>query len=299
MTLEQLRIFVAVAEREHVTRAAEALNLAQSAVSASIAALEDGNGTKLFHRVGRGIQLTDAGKIFLGEAKAVLARAQTARQVLCEFGGLTRGTLRMHASQTIASYWLPRFLVKFRQTYPQISLELDVGNTAQVADAIRSGAAELGFVEGRATDDMLESEIVAHDRLVLVVGNGHEWVGRKRLQPAQLLQTAWVRREAGSGTRSEFENALTAMGLNPNDLTTALVLPSNEAVRSAVEAGAGAAAISASVAAPSLEAGLLHLVPFALPERAFFTLRHREHYRSHAAEALLKIISGGRKRTQR
>lgn len=291
MTLEQLRIFVAVAERQHVTRAAEALNLAQSAVSASIAALEENNGTKLFHRVGRGIQLTDAGQIFLGEAKAVLARAHTARQVLSEFGGLKRGTLRIHASQTIASYWLPRYLVQFQQAYPQISLQLAAGNTAQVADAIRNGAAELGFVEGLTNDEALESEIIARDRLVLVVGNNHDWVGRKRLQPANLLQTAWVSREAGSGTRSEFESALLEMGVNPADLTTTLVLPSNEAVRSAVEAGAGAAVISASVAAPSLEAGLLHLVPFALPERAFFALRHRERYRSHAAEALLNIIA--------
>ncbi len=75
MTLEQLRVFVAVAERQHVTRAAEALNLAQSAASAAIAALEARHGTKLFHRVGRGIALTEAGSLFLVEARAVLARA--------------------------------------------------------------------------------------------------------------------------------------------------------------------------------------------------------------------------------
>lgn len=75
MTLEQLRIFVAVAERQHVTRAAQALNLAQSAARAAIAALEARHGTKLFHRVGRGIELTEAGRLFLGEAKAALATA--------------------------------------------------------------------------------------------------------------------------------------------------------------------------------------------------------------------------------
>lgn len=64
MTLEQLRIFVAVAEREHMTRAAEALGLVQSAVSAAIAALESRHGTPLFHRIGRRIELTDAGRLF-------------------------------------------------------------------------------------------------------------------------------------------------------------------------------------------------------------------------------------------
>ncbi len=78
MTLEQLRVFVAVAERQHMTRAAEALHLAQSAASAAIAALEVRHGAKLFHRVGRGIELTEAGTLFLVEARAVLARAASA-----------------------------------------------------------------------------------------------------------------------------------------------------------------------------------------------------------------------------
>jgi DNA-binding transcriptional LysR family regulator len=93
MTFEQLRIFVAVAERQHVTRAAEALNLTQSAVSAAIAALEGRHGAKLFSRVGRGIELTDVGKSFLNEAKAVLSRVQAAELVLSEASGLKTGTL--------------------------------------------------------------------------------------------------------------------------------------------------------------------------------------------------------------
>jgi len=164
MTLEQLRIFVAVAERQHVTRAAEALNLAQSAASAAIAALEGRHGAKLFHRVGRGIELTEAGMLFLAEARAVLARAAAAELVLSELGGLKRGTLLVQASQTIASYWLPRHLVAFRRSHPGIAISLTAGNTAQVAAAIHEGAAELGFVEGTVDDPALESRVVARDR---------------------------------------------------------------------------------------------------------------------------------------
>jgi DNA-binding transcriptional LysR family regulator len=131
MTLEQLRVFVAVAERQHVTRAAATLNLAQSAVSAAIAALEARHGTKLFHRVGRGVELTEAGALFLVEARAILARVEAAGQVLSELGDLKRGTLALHASQTIAGYWLPRHLVAFRRQYPGIDIRLAVGNTAQ------------------------------------------------------------------------------------------------------------------------------------------------------------------------
>ncbi len=148
LTLEQLRIFVAVAERQHMTRAAEALNLVQSAVSGAVATLEARYGTKLFHRVGRGIALTEAGGIFLSEAQAVLARADRAELVLSELGNLKRGTLTVQASQTIASYWLPRYLVQFREAHPGVEMKLSIGNTAQVAAAVHEGAAELGFIEG-------------------------------------------------------------------------------------------------------------------------------------------------------
>ncbi|MGC7532343.1 LysR family transcriptional regulator, partial [Pandoraea pneumonica] len=89
--LEQLRIFLAVAEREHVTRAAEVLNVTQSAASGAIAALEAQHDVKLFHRVGRRIELTDAGRMFADEARAVLARAASAELALSEYGGLKRG----------------------------------------------------------------------------------------------------------------------------------------------------------------------------------------------------------------
>ena len=117
-----------MAERQHVTRAAEALNLAQSAASAAIAALEARHGAKLFHRVGRGIVLTEAGTLFLGEARAVLARAEAAELVLSELGGLKRGTLSVQASQTIASYWLPRYLVAFRRAHPGIVKSMAPGH---------------------------------------------------------------------------------------------------------------------------------------------------------------------------
>jgi len=81
VTLDQLRIFVAVAEWQHVTHAAEALNLAQSAASHAIASLEDRHQTKLFNRIGRHIELTDAGQAFLKEARAVLATVEAAELV--------------------------------------------------------------------------------------------------------------------------------------------------------------------------------------------------------------------------
>ncbi len=292
MTLEQLRIFIAVAERQHMTRAAEVLHLAQSAVSTAVAALEARHGARLFDRIGRGIELTAAGRIFLAEAKAVLARADAAEVTLADLGGLKRGSLIVEASQTIASYWLPRHLVAFRRTWPGIDIRLGVGNTAEVAQAVREGTAELGFVEGAVTEPSLLATTVARDQLELVVAPGHPWAKVKHFTPRQLVTSDWVMREPGSGTRSAFEAALAGFGLAASDLTVALVLPSNEAVRSAVEAGLGATVISASVAAPSLEAGLLHRVRLPLPDRPFAVLRHRERHVSRAADALLSLIAG-------
>ena len=296
MTLEQLRVFVAVAERQHVTQAARALNLAQSAASAAIAALEGQHATRLFHRVGRGIELTEAGRVFLGEARAVLARAAAAELTLAELGGLVRGTLTVHASQTISSYWLPRHLVAFRLAHPGVEVRLTVGNTLQVAGAVHDGAAELGFVEGAVNDPALDSTTVARDRLVIVVAPGHPWAargtGRDALTPAELGDSPWVLRELGSGTRSAFEAVLEGLGLLPQQLQVALELPTNEAVRAAVEAGAGATALSASVVAGGIEAGLLVQAGFELPDRDFHVLRHRERYRSRAAGALMDVITG-------
>jgi DNA-binding transcriptional LysR family regulator len=144
MTLEQLRVFVAVTERQHVTRAAASLNLTQSAASAAIGALEARHGAKLFHRVGRGIELTEAGTLFLVEARAVLMGAEAAELVLAELGDLKRGTLAVQAIQTIANYWLPRHLVAFHRAHPGINLRLTIGNTAQVVTAVHEGDADVG-----------------------------------------------------------------------------------------------------------------------------------------------------------
>jgi DNA-binding transcriptional LysR family regulator len=290
MTFDQLRVFVAVAERQHMTRAAAALGLAQSAVSFHIANLEAQNNVKLFHRVGRRVELTADGVLFLAEAQAVLARAGGAQRLLAELGGLQRGMLAVQASQTIAGYWLPRHLVAFRRAYPDIVITLTIGNTAQVADAIHAGAAELGFVEGLVHDPVLRNAPVARDQLVIVVAPDHAWARSGEISPTQLSEADWVLRERGSGTRSIFESALEGFGVAPGALRVALELPSNEAVRAAVEAGLGATALSSSIVAPSLEAGLLRKVGPTLPERSFCALLHSERTSSRAAAAFLALF---------
>lgn len=292
MTLEQLRIFVAVAERQHLTAAAAALNLTPSAVSAAIRALESRHGLQLFDRIGRRIERTEAGTIFLDEARATLARAAAAEQTLAELSGLTRGTLRIETSQTIGSYWLPPRLTRFHDRYPAITLDTAFGNTQTVARAVLTGTAELGLIEGAIDEPALASRVVAEDRLILVGAPGHALAGQAMVTVGMLARQRWAMREPGSGTRSELETALGRHGLAAGSLEIALGLPSNEALCSAVEASTLVAVVSELVAAPRLAAGRLVRLAFVLPPRTFSLVRHRERHRSRAALAFEATLDG-------
>jgi len=290
MTLEQLRIFVAVAEQEHMTRAAEALNLTQSATSAAIAALEERHAARLFDRVGRNIKLTSAGRLFVTEARAVLARASAAETMLADLAGLKRGSLSLAASQTVGNYWLPQLIHRYRSRYPGIALDLKIGNTEQVAAWVQDGRADLGFVEGAIDDPALSARVIAEDKMVLVVGASHPWAGKRAPKLDEMRAASWVAREQGSGTRKIFETALAGLGLAAGDINIVLELPSNESVRGAVIAGAGATILSQLVATNTLTSGALVALKIPLPSRSFFLLRHKERHVTQAEKELVKLI---------
>lgn len=290
MTFEQLRVFVTVAEHLHFTRAAQALNLTQPAVSASVAALESTYNLKLFHRVGRRIELTDAGRVFLEDARAVLQHVRETEDHLVALSQLPQGRLNIAASQTVGTCWLPSFIHRLHCEHPEIALHLHIANTVQVAVAVREGVADLGVVEGEVEDPSLDIRPVAGDRLVLVVGRGHPWAGRKRVELDEFAETAWVIREKGSGTRRLFEQLFAAAGHPPAQLAGALELPNGEAVARAVAAGAGAAVLSELVVASDVRAGLLCQIDAPLPKRTFSLLRHKERFESPASKALAELL---------
>ncbi len=291
MTLEQLRIFVAVAEREHVTRAAADLNLTQSATSAAVSALEARYATKLFDRVGRRIALTDAGRTFLAEAKAVLARAASAELVLADLAGLKVGSLRLAASQTVGNYWLPGIIHAFRSAYPGLAVEMTMGNTETVAAMVRKGEANIGFVEGEVDSHALGVAPVADDDMALVIAPSHPWASAKNGSSLDLRSSPWVMREHGSGTRSILEAMLAAQGHGLGDVSISLVLPTNESVRVAVESGAGATVMSRLAVSNALKAGRLVAVDYPVPRRKFFMLRHSQHHETAAEREFVRLVS--------
>jgi len=288
MTLTQLRIFMTVAELGHVTRAAEKLGLTQSAVSAAIAALENQYQVKLFNRVGRSIQVSEAGELFMSEACAVLDRSQAAERTLRELGGLTVGHLEIAASQTIANYWLPRRLAAFHEQFPGVVLNVSISNTREVENKVATGAADIGFVEGTTRAPQLILDEVDHDELVMVASSQRS--GETIPGKIDIAAFPWVVREPGSGTREVLETLAIKGGYKWQDLNVVLELPSNEAVREAVEAGAGATVISRHVIAGSLDSGRLRIIDVDVPTRSYHMVRHRDRIPSAARRAFVEMI---------
>ncbi|NVN43754.1 LysR family transcriptional regulator [Asaia siamensis] len=295
MTLEQLRIFIAVAERQHMTRAAEVLALTQSAVSHAIMTLENSFGLRLFDRVGRRILLTDAGKTFLQEARAVQARALAARACLEDLGGLRAGRLHVWASQTLASYWLPARLNRFAALYPDVTLGMTISNTEEICAQISAGTISFGLIEGASIGPSVRTETLARDQLLLVVGPDHPWA-ESPPEISALDQTPWVLREKGSGTRASFENALQGWGLATDRLDIVMELPSNEAIATMVSTGRAATVLSASVVSGLIENGLLCPVSMPFPDR-HFALACGARSLSPAEQAFCALLRGDASRT--
>ena len=282
MTLEQLRIFIAVAEREHLTRAAEHLHLTQSAVSSAVSALEARYGVQLFDRIGRGIALTQAGHAFLPEARAVLARQRAAEQTLLDVSGGVRGSLRLVSSQTVGNYWIAGRMAGFISQHPGVSVHLDITNTERAAIAVLSGEADLGVVEGRIDDPRLSVRRLDGDVMRLAVPQDHPLAGTRDLNADDWAGLRFIVREPGSGTRAILWAKLDEMGLRLDGGNIAMELPSNEAIRGAVAAGLGVAVLSSLVI--DTAAGV-RCLPTGIAPRAFSLIRMKARSATRAETA--------------
>ena len=246
MTLDQLRIFLAVVEHLHFTRAAEALYITQPAVSAAIQSLEEEYGVKLFHRIGRRIEIADAGKLLQVEAQKIIDSVTMTERGLRELNNLQRGELKLGTSLTIGNYWLPDKISSFKRQYPGIFVNCTLGNAEEICEGTATGMFDLGLVTGEVKPSLkncLEQEVVGSDRLQIVVGKSHPWFERIKIPASELPTTAWVMRESGSGAQQMFEQSLQKWGIDPSQLNVILVLNSSEMVKAVVESGVGAAAI--------------------------------------------------------
>ena len=256
----RLTVFRAVAAQRSFRRAAEQLYLTQPAVTQQIKALEELIGLPLFDRSGREVALTPAGELLLRyteESSTVLERAAIE---LAALKGHLSGTLRIAASTTIAQYILPPLLGAFLRLHPAVRVELDSSNTESVADAIATGRAALGLVEGPPHSSQARSEIWLADELILLAPPSHEWASQQFITLQQLAAAPLLMRERGSGTREVIETTLDAAGLPARDLRLAMELNSTEAILGCIESGVGVGFVSRSAIQRQLAIGTLSIV---------------------------------------
>lgn len=184
--LRHLRYFLEVARVEHITRAAEALHVTQSTLSHQIGQLEAVLGVPLFDRIGRGLQLTDAGRTFSDYARRALEEVDEGRFALEGLRDLVRGRVRIGVIHTYNSTLLPAVIAEFATAHPGIHVSIEDMPASDIAAMVASGALHLGLsfaTPGRAD---VEAEPLFSERLMLVVRDDHPLAQRKTVSASQL-----------------------------------------------------------------------------------------------------------------
>jgi DNA-binding transcriptional LysR family regulator len=254
-------LLLSVARLGSVGRAAAEHRISQPAASARLRELERRAGLTLLHRTPRGSALTETGALVADWARSAVDAADALAAGLAALRATHESRLTVAASQTVAEYLLPAWLVALRAAHPGLAVTLQAANSADVAAAVLSGQVELGFVEGPDLPAGLHAEVVATDRLTVVVAPSHPWARRRRaLTAAELAEAPMVSREAGSGTRRAFDQALGGLVA----AAPLLELSSTTAIKHAVAAGSGAAVLSSLAVTAELTAGTLIAVPAAV-----------------------------------
>ncbi|CAM3297427.1 MULTISPECIES: LysR family transcriptional regulator [Saccharibacillus] len=324
---QQLRVFVAVAEKGHFSRAAAVLYMSQPAVSQHIRALEQAVGAQLLERNHKQIRMTRAGEIVYAHAKEILGSYGRMQKSVDDLGSRAGGSLAIGASPTFGEYILPRVLATLRQQYPEVEPSVIIGKTAAVADKVRAGELDVGIVQGQPQDmKPLRADKLADDRMVLVASPDHplieladeqenvwpsvpedpfirkvrEDLNRPGLRsnaapplkptvPEALSAHAWVLRETGSGTREAADDALHRLGVvSPAEI---LVFGSTQAVKEAVIAGLGLSLLSRWAIRRELYSGELQIVDIpGLPHIRPLSIVTASSFRTRALDVFIELL---------
>lgn len=274
MNIGQLRTFVTVIEQGSFSEAARVLDISQPAVTMQMQALEAALGTTLLDRRYRRVDLTEAGRILLPHARTVLEQLDLAQGEVAALSGTVSGHLTISASTTPGVYVVPRLLGGFLVSHPQVTATIAIHDTAEVVEAIETGAAQLGITGATVRGARVEFEQMGQDELVCICPPDSPLVGESDVSLSDLAEAIWIMREQGSGTRQVAERVLVEHGLEPAELRVAVELGSGEAIVNAVEGGLGVSIVSRYVAEKALALGTVSLVPSSdLPVvRPFYAL---------------------------
>lgn len=287
MTLRQLAVFVAVAQEGTVTKASDAVKLTQSAASMALADLEDGLDAPLFDRLGKRLQLNDLGRHLLPQALEILGRCETFEQIAR--GELQSIDLRLGATLTISDYLMPDLMANFLKEHPKSHLQLQVGNTRQMIEAVSQFQLDVAMIEGSCHLPQLNSIHWRDDELAVCCSPDHPLAHvRRPLTPEDFENVDWVLREEGSGTREVFDHIILK---DLEDANIRLTLGHNDAILKVVAGGLGMSCISKLAIQSMLDSKKLVVLktPFWKLERHLYMIVHRHKYQGPGLKAFMKF----------
>jgi DNA-binding transcriptional LysR family regulator len=253
MLLNQIAAFVETAERQSVSRAAEALFISQPALTARIKALEADLGAQLFVRTPRGMRVTDAGSAFLPYAVRALETLTDGRMQVnaLERGGA--GRLVIGAAPAVSTYVLPPLLKRFSEGFPRVSISVRTGHSEEILDLVLREQATLGLVRALQHPEILSTPLY-EDRLVLVVDRGHPFAKAGRIRMKELADEQLVQFDRTSSYRDLTSALFVTAGVSP---AGRMELDNIDAAKKMVEQGFGVALLPQTSVSDELEAGTL------------------------------------------
>jgi DNA-binding transcriptional LysR family regulator len=247
MELQQLRYVVAVADEGSFTAAAQREGVAQPSVSAQIAALERELGTELFRRGRSGAQATPAGAALLPWARQALADCDSGRAEVRALLGLRRGQLSLGATPSLATSLVPALLASFHRRHPGISLRLREAGSRDLIDELVSGSIEVALVILPVSTEVLHTEAIAEEELVLAVRHDHPLAGRQRVGVGAMKGLPLVLPREGYDVREVVLRACRDAGFTA---TAAVEAGEMDSVLALTAAGLGASVVPSMVVDP-------------------------------------------------
>ena len=216
MELRQLRYLEAVARHRHFTRAAEELHVAQSALSAQVRRLEAELGVELLHRTTRSVELTQAGEIAVGHARAALGSADALRGDLDELRGLVRGTVAIGALTAAGTVDVPAVLQRFNRKHPGIEIEFREGTAQEMFDQLGRGELDAAFtLEAGPPPPGLGRLEISEEELVAAMSGRHRLAGTGPLPIEELDGEPVIGFRKGSAARRAWDAELARAGVAP------------------------------------------------------------------------------------
>ncbi|MFP1798778.1 DNA-binding transcriptional regulator YeiE [Lonsdalea quercina] len=276
ITLRQLEVFTEVLKTGSTTQASVALALSQSAVSAALSDLEGHLGVQLFDRVGKRLVVNEHGRLLFPKALALLEQSSEIEQLFRR----DVGALRIYASSTIGNYLMPAIIARYRRDAPDTPMELQVGNTQDVVNAVSQFSVDLGLIEGPCHHPDLITQSWVEDELVVFCAADSPLASQGPVTLEALANAPWILREQGSGTREVLDHLL--LNRLPH-FQLMMELGNSEAIKHAVRYGMGISCLSRHVIADQLASGaLVELeVPLHNLNRTLYMVHHRQKHLSN------------------